>query len=174
SRSFLTSLALLQSSFPLPPLHLSDHTIKLVEARLPEPAIPLDPLHLVLEPPRAEPTGPHPPDLLRRHEPSPLEDPDVLFHARQGHLKPLCEVRDRGVPAAQLLQNPAPGRVGQRRKRDIEPLCILNHSVQCLSQSRTARKRRLPRCASSPYAERFQRISSAPRAMTSSSGRRSE
>ena len=45
-------------------------------------------------------------------------------------------------PRAKLIDDPAAGRIGQRRKREIEGrTCILNHIVQCLACSRRKRKR---------------------------------
>src|SRR5215510_4690661 len=46
-----------------------DNVVQFVEACLPEPAVPLDPCRLFLQSARAEPAGPHAPDLLRDDEP---------------------------------------------------------------------------------------------------------
>src|SRR5262245_11184006 len=69
------------------PLELLDDLVQLVEARVPESAMPLHPGRLFLESTRAERAGPHAPDLRRGDEPGLLQDPDVLAHARQGHLE---------------------------------------------------------------------------------------
>src|SRR5215471_11155110 len=58
------SLLLLASIDHLLPLQFLDHLVQLVEARIPEPAVPLDPRRLFLEPARTELAGPHAPDLL--------------------------------------------------------------------------------------------------------------
>ena len=46
-----------------------DNVVELVEARVPEPAVSLDPRRLFLQPAQAELAGPHAPDLLRGDEP---------------------------------------------------------------------------------------------------------
>src|SRR5262245_20303118 len=46
-----------------------DNVVQFVEACLPEPTVPLDPCRLFLQSARAEPAGPHAPDLLRDDEP---------------------------------------------------------------------------------------------------------
>ena len=86
--------------------------------------------------------GPHPSDLLRDDEPRPLENLDVLLHAGQRHLELFRQTRDRRVRLPKLIDDPAAGRIGQRRKREIEGrIYILNHMVQFLTCSRRKRKR---------------------------------
>src|SRR6187401_42126 len=58
-----------------------------VETRVPALAVLFEPCGLFLEPARAEPAGPHAPDLLRGDEPGLLQDADVLLHAREGHVE---------------------------------------------------------------------------------------
>src|SRR3954447_15068898 len=48
--------------------------LQLVEACVPEPAIPLEPRRFLLQSARAERAGPHPPDLLGTDEPRLLQD----------------------------------------------------------------------------------------------------
>src|SRR5262245_2930800 len=93
----VASLSLLASIGPLLPFQLLDNLVQLVEARVPELAIPLDPGRLFLQPARAELAGPHAPDLFRGDEPDLLQDADVLLHAREGHLERLGKVRNRSV-----------------------------------------------------------------------------
>src|SRR4051812_41069123 len=76
---------------------LLNDPVQLVETCVPELAIPLHPCRLFLQPAPAELAGPHAPDFFRGDEPRPLQDPDVLPHARQGHMEPLGEIRHRGV-----------------------------------------------------------------------------
>src|SRR5262245_34369628 len=57
-----------------------DQLLQCLESFVPEATLRLDPGGLVLEPPRAEPAGPHAPDLLGRDEPGLLQHPDVLAH----------------------------------------------------------------------------------------------
>src|SRR5580765_1977413 len=64
-----------------------DNLVQLVEACVPELAVPLDPCRLFLQPAQAELARPHAPDLLRGHQPGLLQDADVLFHAREGHVE---------------------------------------------------------------------------------------
>ena len=76
----------------------------------------LDPLGLRLEAALPKLAGSHPSDLLRDDEPRPLENLDVLLHAGQRHLELVRETGDRRVPSSKLIDDPAPGRIGQRRK----------------------------------------------------------
>src|SRR5579863_2278153 len=114
------SLSRLASMDLLLPFQLLDNLIQLVEACVPELAVPLDPCRLFLQSAQAELAGPHAPDLLRGDEPRPLQDADVLLHAREGHLELLGKVRDRSVCTSELLQNAASGGVRERGERGVE------------------------------------------------------
>src|SRR5690348_11260024 len=59
------SLSLLASISLLLPFQFLDDLVQLVEARVPELAVPFDPRRLFLEAAHAELAGPHAPDLLR-------------------------------------------------------------------------------------------------------------
>src|SRR6201991_2246614 len=125
------SLSLLASIDLLLPFQFLDNLVQLVEARVPELAVPLDPCRLFLQSAQAELAGPHAPDLLRGDEPRLLQDADMLLHAREGHVELLGKVRDRSVCMPELLQNAASGGVRERGERGIEAgRCILNHMVQ--------------------------------------------
>src|SRR5512145_481694 len=76
SLSFLASIGRLLS------FHFLNDLVQLIEARVPELAVPLDPCRLFLQSAQAELAGPHAPDLLRGDEPRLLQDADVLLHAR--------------------------------------------------------------------------------------------
>src|SRR5499427_720830 len=93
----VASLSLLASIDLLLPFQFLDNLVQLVEACVPELAVPLDPCRLFLQSTRAELAGPHAPDLLRADEPRLLQDADVLLHAREGHVELLGKVRDRSV-----------------------------------------------------------------------------
>src|SRR6187401_2044027 len=126
-----TSLSLLASIDLLLPFQFLNNLVQLVEACVPDLAVPLDPCRLFLQSAQAERAGPHAPDLLRGDEPRLLQDADVLLHAREGHVELLGKVRDRSVGTPELLQNAASGGVRERGERDIEPgPDILNHVVQ--------------------------------------------
>ena len=64
SFSFLTAIGF----FLL--LQFFDNFVQFVEARGPELAVPFDPCRLFLQPARAQPAGPHTPDLLGGDEPA--------------------------------------------------------------------------------------------------------
>src|SRR5207344_341391 len=81
------SLSLLASIDVLLPFQFFNNLVQLVEACVPELAVPLEPCRLFLQSARAELTGPHAPDLLRGDEPDMLQDADVLLHAREGHVE---------------------------------------------------------------------------------------
>src|SRR5262245_42589712 len=81
------SLSLLASIEFLLPLQFLDTPVQLVEACVPELAVPLDPCRLFLQSEQAEPAGPHPPELLRGDEPRLFQDADMLLHARQRHVE---------------------------------------------------------------------------------------
>src|SRR5499433_1783495 len=142
----LASLSLIASIDLLLPFQFLDNLVQLVEACVPKLAIPLDPGRLVLQSAWADLAGPHAPDLLRGDEPGLLQDADVLLHAREGHVEPLGEVRDRSVATAELLQDAASGGVRERGERGIEAGSrILNHKVQYLAHA-------LPTCKGRPSA----------------------
>src|SRR5215831_16190384 len=127
----VASLFLFASIGLLLPFQFLDNLVQLVEACVPEPAIPLDPGRLFLQSARADRAGPHAPDLLRGDEPGLLQDADVLLHAREGHVELLGKVRNRSVGTSELLQNAASGGVRERGERGIEAGShILNHKVQ--------------------------------------------
>src|SRR4051812_16459274 len=73
------SLSLLASIDLLLPFQFLDNLVQLVEARVPELAVSLDPCRLFRKAARAELAGPHAPDLLRADEPGLLQDADVLL-----------------------------------------------------------------------------------------------
>src|SRR5882724_1051909 len=129
------SLSLLASIELFLPFQFLDNHVQLVEACVPEQAVPLDPRRLILQPARPQRAGPHATDLLCAHETGLLQDADVLLHARQGHVELLGKVRDRSVCTSKLLQNAASGGVRERGERSIEASPrILNHAVQYLTQ----------------------------------------
>src|SRR6266545_1705026 len=124
------SLSLL-ASIDLLPFQFVDNLVQLVEACVPELAVPLDPCRLFLQSTQTEPAGSHAPDLLRHDEPALLQDAEVLLHARERHVELLGKIRDRRVCASELLQNAASGGVRDRGERGVETgLQILNHLVQ--------------------------------------------
>src|SRR5271155_1295492 len=135
------SLSLLASIDLLLLFQFLNNFVQLVEASVPELAVPLDPCRLFLQSAQAEPAGPHAPDLLRGDEPRLLQDPDVFLHAREGHAEFRGQVRDRSVRASELLQNAAPCGVGEHGERGIEAgTRILNHVVQCVTRALAACK----------------------------------
>src|SRR5688500_16746085 len=103
----VASLSLLASIGLLLPFQFLDNRVQLVEAGVPELAIPLDPGLLFLQSARAERVGPYASDLLRGDEPSLLEDADVLLDACEGHTELLGKVRERSVGTSELFQNAA-------------------------------------------------------------------
>src|SRR5262245_20828067 len=135
------SLSVLASMDLLLSFQFLDNVFQLLEACVPEPAVPLEPCRLFLQSVRAELAGPHAPDLLRGDELGLLQDADVLHHAREGHLELLGEVRDRGVGTSELLQNAASGGIRERGERGIEAgLRILNHLVKSVPRRLAACK----------------------------------
>src|SRR6187397_2613463 len=76
------SLSLFASIDLLLPFRFLDNLVQLVEACVPELAVPLDPCRLFLQSAQAEFAGPDAPHLLRGDEPRLLQDADVLLHAR--------------------------------------------------------------------------------------------
>src|SRR5687767_1621910 len=126
-----TSLSLLASIDLLLPFQFLENLVQLVEACVPALAVPLDPCRLIFQSAWAEPASTHAPDLLRGDELGLLQDPDVLPHAREGHVERSGQIRDRSVGTSEMLQNAASGRVRERGERGIESATrILNHMVQ--------------------------------------------
>src|SRR5580658_7144255 len=80
-------LSVLASIYLLLPFQFLDNLVQLVEACVPELAVPLDPCRLFLQSTQAEPAGPHAPDLLRRDEPCLLQDANMLLDARERHVE---------------------------------------------------------------------------------------
>src|SRR5580658_629155 len=91
---FLGSVSLLASIRFLLLFQFLNNLVQLVEACVPEPAVPLDPCCLFLQSAQAELAGPHAPDFLRGDESRLLQDADMLLHAREGHVELLGKVRD--------------------------------------------------------------------------------
>src|SRR4030095_9836977 len=116
----VSSLSLLASIDLLLPFQILDNLVQLVEACVPELAVPLDPCRLFLQSARAEPAGPHAPDLLRGDEPRLLQDANMLLHAGAGHVERFEGARDRSVDTPEPLQNAASGDVRERGERAIE------------------------------------------------------
>src|SRR6187455_1662553 len=73
-RFFMSSLSLLSSIDLLLPFQLLNNLVQLVEACVPELAVPLDPCRLFLQSAQAELAGPYAPDLLCGDEPRLLQD----------------------------------------------------------------------------------------------------
>src|ERR1700730_866065 len=71
----LGSLSLLASIDLLLPFQFLNNLVQLVEARVPELAVALDPCRLFLQSAQPKLAGPHAPDLLRADEPRLLQDP---------------------------------------------------------------------------------------------------
>src|SRR5882724_11346445 len=129
SRSLLASIDLLL------PFQFLDNLVQLVEACVPQLAVPLDPRRLILQPAPPQLAGPHATDLFCGHETGLLQDADVLLHARQGHVELRSKVRDRSVCTSELLQNAASGGVRERGERGIEAgPRKLNHVVQYVTR----------------------------------------
>src|SRR4051812_28191533 len=125
------SLPLLASIDLLLPFQFLDDLVQLVEACVPELAVPLDPCRLFLQPAQAQLAGPHAPDLFRSDEPRLLQDADVLLHAREGHMELFGKVGNRSICTPELLKNAAASGVRERGERGIEVgSAILNHVVQ--------------------------------------------
>src|SRR4029434_5690145 len=138
-----SSLSLLASIDLLLPFQFFNNLVQLVEACVPEPAVPLEPCRLLIQSAGAERAGPHAPDLLRGDEPRLLQDADMFLHAREGHAELLGKVRDRSVSTSELLQNAASGGVREGGEGGIEAgPGILNHVVQYITYGFAACKAR--------------------------------
>src|SRR5678816_2026495 len=98
------SLSVLASIDLLLPFQFLNNLVQLVEACVPDLAVPLDPCRLFLQSAPTELAGPHAPDLLRGDEPRLLQDANVLLHARQGHVELLGKVGYRCVCTPELLE----------------------------------------------------------------------
>src|SRR5688572_26165739 len=129
SLSFLASIGLLL------PFQFLDNLVQLVEAGVPELAVPLDPCRLFVQSAQAELAGPHAPDLLRGDEPRLLQDADMLRHACERHVELIGKVRDgrRGHPNVRRAVLPSAGgqpcsarsaltALARRARRCIDPI----------------------------------------------------
>src|SRR6201988_2262540 len=99
------SLPLFASINLLLPFQFLDNLVQLVEACVPQLAVPLDPLRFFLQPTQTQPAGPHAPDLLGGDEARLLQHADVLLHACEGHAELFGEVGDGSIGTPELLQN---------------------------------------------------------------------
>src|SRR5262245_34822386 len=118
-----------------------ENLVQRVEACAPELAVPLDPRGFFFQCAHAKPTGSDAPGLFSRDERCPLQDANMLLHAREGHMELSGEVCDRSVGAGELFQHAAPGRVRQRGERSVEAgFVILNHVVQYIADRLAACK----------------------------------
>ena len=124
NRSTLEFVAHRSLSFPLFEVGLEP-----VEAPFPLLPVDLDPMHRLLQAFGAKAALAGPPHLLGDHEPRLLEDLHVLLQPGQRHPVRFRKFGDRSRPLAQLVEDLAASRIGQRRKRSIKNL-ILNHMVQ--------------------------------------------
>src|SRR5215813_1359416 len=116
----VASLSLFASIDLLLAFQFLDNLVQLVEAHVPQLAVPLDPRRLFLQSAQAELAGPHASDLLCDDEPRLLQDADMLLHAGERHVELLGKVRDRSVSTSELLQHAASGGVRERGERGIE------------------------------------------------------
>jgi hypothetical protein len=104
-----------------------------VEARLPEPAVALDPAGGVLHRARAsdEPAAAHPAVLRMRDEARPLEDAEMLVDAGERDPERTREFGNGGVVPREPGENRAARGVGECREGGVEPpVLILNHMVR--------------------------------------------
>ena len=111
-------------------LEFVENRFQAIEPGGPELAVLLDPGSFLRQRQRAQSAGSHPADLPGGDEARPLEDADVLLHAREGHLKPRGKLGDGSVPTSELLQDTTAGGVRKRGEGRIEASLILNHVVQ--------------------------------------------
>src|SRR5215467_14171445 len=81
----VASLSLLASIAFLLAFQFLDNLVQLVEARVPELTVLLDPCRLFLQSAQAELAGPYAPDLFRDDEPRLLQNADMLLHAGDRH-----------------------------------------------------------------------------------------
>ena len=82
-------------------------------------------------------------DLLGADEAAGLEDLKVLDDSGEGHRQGSRQVADGGRPAAQAIDQVAPGWVGEgledaveggRRSRHTQVVAILKHLLECVKQ----------------------------------------
>src|SRR6516162_1571571 len=96
--------------------HRHEITIELVEAALPELALPAEPILGELQPVGSELVSAHPACLLRAYKAVLLEHLEMLDEGRERHAIGLGELAHRGPANAQALKHIAPRRVGQGPK----------------------------------------------------------
>ena len=80
----------------------------------------LDPVRGLPQVGRTEAALSGPPHLLRDDEVGDLQDRDVLFDPVDRQPERACKLGDGGRTPFQLLQDPAPGGVGQGEERLVE------------------------------------------------------
>ena len=90
----------------------------------------VDPVLDGLQAGHLQPAGAHPSDLLRPDEAACLEHLQVLHHRWQRDRQRAGELADRGRPVAELLHEPAPGRVGQRGEDRVDVTRLVKHRLK--------------------------------------------
>jgi len=97
-----------------------NNDLELIEASVPELAVPVEPCRCLVEAAGTESAGSNSANLLRRNELRVLQDAHVLPHAREGHVEGLGQIRDRRVGATQPLKDAAPGGVRECCEGGVE------------------------------------------------------
>lgn len=88
-----------------------------------------DPLLGDAQPLGDDATCAHTPDLPRPHEPARLQQTQMLHDRGQGNAQRLRQFTHCSRPAAQLLYDGAPGRIGESFEQVIECRRLVSHFI---------------------------------------------
>jgi len=106
---------------------LGEDRAESIEASLPGRPPLLDPAARDRQRAAVDLAGPDAADLLGPDEPARLEDGDVLEDGRQRHRERLRQLAHRHRPAAEPLDDRAPGRVGEGLEDEIQLRLRVKH-----------------------------------------------
>ena len=101
-------------------LEFGEIIVQLIEAALPHLPLLNQPLLGELQPPRYEPIGPHPADLLRANEAAPFQHLEVLEEGGQRHVERLRQLGHGRGTTAQALEDLPPRGIGQCPEHAID------------------------------------------------------
>jgi hypothetical protein len=101
----------------------------LIELKLPEAAVVLDPLRRFAHRRGDQRRAPYAPLAPHARETGALEHTYVLRHGGERHLKARCQLADRPLAGRKPRDDRAPSRIGESGECIVERLLVVNHMV---------------------------------------------
>src|SRR5437868_4288895 len=101
-------------------LECHEIVVELIQAALPERALPGEPSFGKSEAPRDEAINAHAPDLPGPHQPATLQDSEMIEEGGQRHGKRGGELADRAGAAAKPREHPPARGIGESAKNAVD------------------------------------------------------